>query len=167
MGPIQRFSLAYDPREDRIAFDGAAADGATARLWLTQRLCRGLVKALLPMLETPAQQALPREHKAAVQSFEQAAALAGFGQTPAVRLAPAAPSGLVSAAHLRARESAIEVVFEFGAGQRVSLPATRAAIRQMLFVLRRLHQAAEWPTEMWPDWIAESAPPPAAGEAVN
>jgi hypothetical protein len=164
---IQKFSLVYDPREDRIAFDGETSDGGTARLWLTQRLCKGLVDTLPPMLETKAQQALPREHKAAVQSFEQAAAVADFGKLPGVKPRPEAQTGLVGAVHMRAQETHVDLVFEFGNGQRLTLVASRPAVRQMLFVMWRLHQLAGWPPAAWPAWIANPQAPAPSGDAVN
>ena len=82
---IHRFSLLYDMAEDRMALDAEDIQGATTRLWLTQRLCRGLVKALIPMLRQTAHRPTAAENEGAVQSWEQAAAMASFGKVPNVQ----------------------------------------------------------------------------------
>ena len=50
MSEIHKFSLRYDPGEDRLAWDLEADDGGVTRLWLTQRLCRNFIEAIIPVL---------------------------------------------------------------------------------------------------------------------
>lgn len=161
MSEIHKFSLAYDTAQDRIAWDAEAVDGAATRLWLTQRLCKAVVKALTPMIQTSA----TPQHQAAVQSWEQAAAVAALGQTPAVKVSDETPSGLVGAVHLTPAGSSITVAFDFAAGQSLSIVMTPVALRQTLAVLHRLHVSAGWPTDEWPAWLA--APAAAPTDAVN
>jgi hypothetical protein len=166
MAEVRKFSLAYDAQEDRIAWDSEDADGTTMRLWLTQRLCRGLVAAILPMLEAAAPQQVAPQHQATAQSWEQAAALSDFGKSPSVRPTPQSASGLVRAVHLRPSAQEITFLFEFGAGASCSIGVRHAGVRQMLFVLRRLYAGAGWPADFWPAWISPTSDPPAP-EAVN
>jgi hypothetical protein len=161
----QRFSLVYDPHEDRVAWDTVDANGATVRLWLTERFCRGLVGALLPLLQTAASPAEPAWREDALQSWEQAVAMADFGKTPAVRTCPQTVVGLVRAAHIRPFADHMELAFEFGAAQPWTLGVSRAAVRQMLAVMHGLYVAAGWPLGVWPAWIADPAAPPA--DALN
>jgi hypothetical protein len=164
MSQIRKFSLVYDPKEDRMAWDGEDEAGATVRLWLTQRLCKAMVRALLPMLQA---QSLPPGQREAVQSWEQAAAMAGFGKVPGVRPKAEAVTGLVRAVHMRPSAGRIDLTFEFGEDQSRTTEATHQAVRQMLSVLRRLYEVAGWPTDFWPGWISDpSSIPPVAG-ALN
>lgn len=166
MGPIRKFSLTYSPLEDRIAWDGEDAAGVTVRLWLTQRLCRALVGAILPLFEGKGPGAAAAQKRAALQSFEQAAAIADFGKVSGVATTPETAEGLVKGVHIRPRPDRLDLVFDFGAGEQRILEAHPPAVRQTLFVLRRLYQVAGWPTEIWPDWVGDPAAAPSEG-AVN
>lgn len=161
MSDIRKFSLAYDAAEDRIAWDGEDLQGATTRLWLTQRLSRRLVGALLPMLQPPdpAPSAAPPApaREAAVQSWEQAAAMAGFGRVPGVRPRADTRVGLVHAVHLQPGPRGVRVTFESSPAGARSVDLAPAALRQMLAVTHRLYVTAEWPLDIWPAWIADPA----------
>jgi hypothetical protein len=167
MSQIHKFSLAYDAEEDRLAWDAEDILGGTTRLWLTQRLCRGLVGALLPMLEQAAPQAAAPGRQAVVQAWEQAAAMAEFGKTPGVRPRAETVAGLVRAAHIRPSPASLELTFEFGDGQSRVVAVAHAGVRQMLAVMRRLYVAAGWPLDIWPAWMAEPPAGRAPSGAVN
>jgi hypothetical protein len=172
---IGRFSIVYDIVEDRLALDAATTDGGTTRLWITQRLCRGLVKALIPMVETttrppPAAGETPRPapQQAAVQSWEQSVAMAEFGKVPAVRPEPQTIIGLVHTAQIRPVAKGVVVTLEFHPQQGVrTVELSTAALRQTLAVLHRLALAAEWPTDIWPSWIAEAGAAAAPAGQIN
>ncbi len=154
MSAIHRFSLAYDTEEDRLTCDTEDRSGATTRLWLTQRLCRGLLPAVLPMLQKSVGQAVAPEHQAAVQSFEQAAALSAFAKLPPVRAQAETVEGLVKAVHIQPGPAGLTLTFDFGADGHRTLALTFAEVRQMLVVMHRLQALAGWPLDQWPDWIA-------------
>jgi hypothetical protein len=161
MTPIKRFSISYSPEEDRLVCDTEDVSGDTTRLFLTQRLCRVLIPAILPMLQKAQNGAAPVEHQAAVQSFEQAAALANFGKLPPVKPKTETLVGLITTAHLTPTPTGINLALEFGGGQQRVLGLTFAEVRQMLAVIHRLHITAAWPLDQWPAWItgeAEAAP---------
>lgn len=168
MSKIQRFSLIYDVAEDRIAWDSEDTEGATTRLWLTQRLCRGMVGAILPMLqvEPAAPEPVAIQRQAAVQSWEQAAAMADFGKVPGVRPRPQTVVGLVKAIHIRPSADRLDLTFDFGADDSRTIGASQPAVRQMLTVLHRLHGVAGWPMDIWPAWIEGPQGPPQTG-AMN
>jgi hypothetical protein len=167
MAEVRKFSLVYDPAEDRLAWDLEAVDGATARLWLTQRLCRGLAEALLkmvPVAATPPE--APPQRRAAVQSWEQAAAMAQFGKVAGVTPQPRSLTGLVSAVHIRPVGERLDLTFDFGEGEQRTLGVDPPALRQLLGVMRRLYAGAGWPMDVWPSWTAETPGAPPA-DAVN
>lgn len=164
MTQIHKFSLSYDAAEDRLAWDTEDTAGVTTRLWLTQRLCRGLVTAILPLLE--ARQDVPPQHQATVQSWEQAAAMADFGKVPAVRPDARTASGLVSAVHITPTAEGFDLKFDFGAGDHRTVGVVLPALRQTLDVVHRLNVAAEWSQDHWPAWITQPTLPVPA-DAVN
>jgi hypothetical protein len=169
MAEIHRFSLVYDPAEDRIAWDMEDTEGAGTRLWLTQRFCKALIAALAPMIAeavTAAADTKPDAgYRETLQTWEQAAAMSEFGKLPTVRHTPQATAALVNTVHLQPSGETLTFVFEFGDGQQRRVGVDRTALRQTLQVMHRLHAAAGWPTEDWPAWITETeaaAPPDAA-----
>ena len=168
MSAIHRFSLAYDALEDRMTCDTEDRSGGVTRLWLTQRLCRGLLPALLPMLRNAVPQQVPPEHQAAVQSFEQAAALSAFGKLPPVQARAETISGLVKMVHIQPGPDGLSLTFEFAADSQRTLALTFAEVRQMLAVMHRLQAVAGWPLDLWPDWITGAGGgEPAAATALN
>jgi hypothetical protein len=163
MAEVQKFSLAYDPAEDRLALDIEDRAGETTRLWLTERLCRNLAPALIKLLsDRTAPQAAGAVAQSTVQSWAQVAAMQGFGQTPAVQLKPQAPSGLVSAVHVTPTNDRFVVKFDFGEQSR-SINFDEPALRQTLGLMQRLYRQAGWPADIWPDWIADPAADAASG----
>lgn len=166
MSEIRKVSLLYAPAEDRLALDAEDAEGATTRLWLTQRLCRGLVTALTPILRQSVSPGLAGQPPEAAQSWEQAAAMADFGKTPGVRAAPDSVAGLVDTVRIGPPGDQVTLTFAFGGGQSRTVTLSIAALRQTLAVMHRLHVEAGWPLDLWPDWIADPAAR-AAGGAVN
>ena len=166
MTKIHKFSLVYDGNEDRLAMDTEDTDGATTRLWLTQRLCRGLISALVPLLQTSALQKVAPEHVATLQSWEQAAAMADFGKVPPVTPQAESVSGLVSAVHIQPSDDGLIMTFDFGADEHRVLGLARPEVRQALTVMYNLQKAAAWPLDLWPAWITDPSAP-AAADAVN
>lgn len=166
MAEIRKVSLIYAAAEDRLALDTEDVAGGVTRLWLTQRLCRALVATLTPMLETLATIRLPTQPAEAAQSWEQAAAMAGFGGTPGVQPTPDADSGLVTAIHISPPADPMTLTFDFGAGRSRPVTLSVAAVRQLLAVMHRLQAQAGWPLDHWPAWVAEPAAG-AGGGAVN
>jgi hypothetical protein len=166
MTQIKKFSQLYDTFEDRMAWDTEDADGVPTRLWLTQRLCKGLAEAVVSMLTRD--QAFPSGQQDVLQSWEQVAALADFGATPPVVPNPDMVTGLVKAVHMTPTDKGVSMTFELHGGETRAVGLTTQAIRQMLSVMHRLHAAAGWPMDFWPPWVADpAAAATAPAETIN
>ena len=161
MAEIHKFSLSYDTAEDRLAWDAEDHDGGAIRMWLTQRLCQALVKAMVPMIV----QSGPPPHGGgtAVQSWEQAAAMAALGKVPPVRPQPQSPAGLVGRVDIKPGPDKKVLTFHFGAEQTCAIGVELPQLRQTLAVIHGLYVAAGWPLDFWPAWIAD----PAAGSRAD
>lgn len=164
MSEVHKFSMSYDAGEDRIAWDAEYKDGATARMWLTQRLCKAMIEAIVPMLKPAAASAAPQQHQSTLQSWEQAAAVADLGKVAPVQTQPQTLVGLVKVVNIRA-EGAEKLIlsFEFGAPGPCVIGVNVHQLRQTLSVIHGLYVLAAWPVDIWPAWIAQ----PAAGAAVS
>lgn len=159
MAEITRFSLLFDPAEDRLALDMLDDAGTVTRLWLTQRLCRGLTPVLAPLVAGDAEDA-PR------QSWAQAAAVEAMAATPPVRVGGEVTVGLVHEVSVTPTAGRIGLVLRFSGGQR-ELGLSPVALRQTLAELYRLHAAAGWPLDQWPAWVANPAGEAAAAGGVQ
>jgi hypothetical protein len=157
MAEIRKVSLLYAIAEDRLALDTEDLAGGITRLWLTQRLCRALVTALVPMLQQVVTLKLPAGAETAAQSWEQAAAMADFGKTPGVQPGPDMTAGLVTAVHISPPGEQMTLTFDFGDGESRIVTLSVAALRQTLSVMHRLQAEAGWPLDIWPAWIADPA----------
>ena len=166
MSQIQKFSFLYDAAEDRVACDTEAPDGATSRLWMTQRFCRNLAAAVVDMLEKSAG-AAGEGRQTLLQSWRQAAAMGEFGRTPGVQPTPQSAAGLVQTAQLTPKTDAMSIAFEFGAGETRSITLAVPQVRQMLGALHQVHVAAGWPLEFWPTWVADPTAAAAPTATVN
>jgi hypothetical protein len=166
MNRIHKFSLVYDANEDRLALDTEDLEGATTRLWLTQRLCRGLIGAILPLLQTTALQKVSAEHVATMQSWEQAAAMAEFGKIPPVTPRSESTTGLIKAVHIQPSDDGLVLTFDFGANEHRVVGLAHAEVRQTLTVMYGLQKAGGWALDLWPIWITDSTAP-ASADAVN
>lgn len=166
MADIQKVSLQYVVAEDRLAFDTEDADGGTARLWLTQRLCRGLVAALDPMLRRVTTLRMPDQPPETTQSWEQAAAMSHFGNIPNVQPREDGVVGLVETVRISPPAAQMTLTFEFTDGGSHPVTLTVTALRQTLSVMHRLFVEAGWPLDVWPAWIADPVAQ-AGGSAVN
>lgn len=155
MAETRKFSLVYDGEEDRIAWDLEDTEGVATRLWLTQKLSRRLVGALVPILEK--RTAGGAAGGSALQAWEQAAAMAEFGKTPGVRTDAGSTAGLVRTVHVASGERGFSLTFEFGVGEARTIGLETPALRQTLAVIHRLYAAAGWPMDLWPAWIADAA----------
>ncbi len=167
MTEIHKFSLSYDAAEDRLAWDAEYRDGATTRLWLTQRLCRAMVNAIVPMLAKAGPQEVARGHETAVQSWEQAAAMAEFGKVAPVRPQPQSLAGLVRTVNIRPAQDKIVLTLEFGAQNPCVIGINLPQIRQTLSVIHGLYVAAGWPQDFWPAWIADPSAGVGGADIVN
>jgi hypothetical protein len=151
MAQIQKFSLSYDPAEDRLVWDAEDKEGSTLRMWMTQRLCKAMVEATTPMVV----KASARGGEAAVQSWEQAAAMAELGKSTPVRPQPQQLTGLIKTVNMRQSGADLVLTFDFGAPSPCTMGLKLHELRQMLAVLHRLYVSAGWPLDIWPQWIAQ------------
>ena len=155
MAQIQKFSLSYDPAEDRLVWDAEDREGSTLRMWMTQRLCKAMVEAMTPMLVQATTPQTARGQEAAVQSWEQAAAMAELGKTAPVKPQPQQLAGLIKTVNIRPAGADLVLTFDFGAPEPCAMGLKLHELRQMLAVLHRLYVSAGWPVDIWPQWIAE------------
>lgn len=162
---LQRITTEYRAQEDRLCLTGERADGDAVVLWLTQRLLNRLVPHLTAWLE---QQKGPGEHARVMLEFQQQAAVDALKPQPPVRPPTDAPGRLVRSADIAAGAEAVQLGFkEQDAGPVLaSLVLAPNALRQWLAIVHAQYLRGDWPTTVWPAWLAAGTPAPAAGPSA-
>ena len=182
MSRIQRFSSVYIDSEDRIRLTGKTDDDAVLGCMLTMRLLRRLVPHLLKTLELEETRevasvatAQTRQETAAssasnelAQGMAQLRAQSAIKPESPVNLPESEPPWLAHAVDIAANEQQVLRTFRDGneASLQVQLDGTQ--LRQWLGILFHLWVKAEWPTDLWPEWIkSESLDSKQKGDTVH
>lgn len=177
---LQQMRVRFVPEEDRIFLHGETLDGEEHAVWLTQRLARRMVPALLDWLSRH-QGSMSLEEPVSVRA-PAAPGEAASASSPPVPVhqpqdadpaaAPPAPAlralepWVAHSAQLAGQGARLVLTLTQGGQAGVCMPLTAAAMRQCLRALRRACLEAEWPADMWPAALSASAPS-ATGAAVT
>jgi hypothetical protein len=165
---LNKMTIDYVDREDRIALIGEADDGRVVRIWLIRPLTRQLAVGLSNLL-TDLQSDVP--HAAAQAAFMQAAAEQTHKPTPAVkyvvseRVTSSKPASrgawtdtendwLVLRMDAKLFSAGMTISF-FGADdeQAAGCGLSEELLRQWLGILRNVCQKANWIDADWPQWM--------------
>lgn len=163
MHDLQRITTEYVETEDRIRLCGEAADGESIALWLTRRLLARLVPHLCEWLTDLTGDGA---HAALLNGFAQQAAAGALEPQAPVRAAAESAAPVVRSIDVTAGDAAVRLVFHGGDGLQAGLTLPTVALRQWLGILHAQWLKGEWPASDWPDWINESRPVRAAGQAA-
>lgn len=155
---IQKLTVSYDEREDRLLLAAQCADGEAQGLWLTQRLTRPLVKVLLSRLDdaVSADTARVREdHRSVMQAWEQSAAAIHQEHPEPVTVSPEDEHGLIDTVNVVCLANGdFQLVFHWPQGNALSFPVSSTAMRQWLGILHQQYRRADWPVAgVWPAWF--------------
>ena len=155
---LQRLTTEYILIEDRIRISGDTRDAGPVVLWLTNRLAMRAVPQLLRWLEDQAAPTTGSSSdspvlKRELQSFAQAAAVAGLTQHKPVIAEAGTPSWIVKAIDITATQGRLSMTFRGEQDQSASLRFDATGLRQWLSILHRAWSKAQWPSLVWPDWI--------------
>jgi hypothetical protein len=157
---LQRITTEYIEAEDRVRLSGASPSGETVSLWITQRLLSRLLKVILNWTAEG-----DNGHQAIKNAFAQQAARADLKLQLSV---PAQPSAvLVNAIDISQTVEALTMVFRGAEDVVGQLTLQRSDVRQWLNILHDTWCRAEWPQDLWPDWMSLPQGGPAAVTQVT
>lgn len=152
---LQKVTIEYSDAEDRIRLTGDSEQAVPVVIWLTQRLLQRILQVLVKKHE-PKDKSHP--HHDVFQSFAQQAARSELEQTPVESVQPRgdSPVWLVTSVEITHSEQEVSLVFRGDEGQHAKLVLGEKHLRQWLGILHGLYLKAEWPLDVWPEWIGES-----------
>jgi hypothetical protein len=155
---IQKLTVSYDEREDRLLLAAQCEDGGAQGLWLTQRLTRPLVKVLLKRLDEsipPGTDRMAEDRRLAMQAWEQSAAAIRQAHPDPVTVSREDAHGLIDTVNVVCLANGdFQLVFHWPEGNALSFPVSATAMRQWLGILRQQYRRADWPAAgVWPAWF--------------
>lgn len=153
MQELQRITTTYVDAEDRLRLTGELNSGVTLEVWLSQRLLLRLIPHLTLWLEQRGTTAFPTEIE---QALEQHAASKNLSAEAPVQHTGEGSSWLAQAVDMNAGDHAMRLAFRRDGETPVTLTLTVQALRQWLSILRMLWVQAEWPADVWPEWLTSS-----------
>lgn len=160
---LERVTTAYVAAEDRMRLTGESISGEVYSLWFSQRMLRLMLPQVLQWLHKQvAQMPMADVH----QSFVQQSAKAELVPQAPVLAEAANQSWLVHTVDMSFGANGVSLVFKGEASLSAGLSLTDRQLRQWLSILYDMHVRAQWPLEIWPDWLRESAQPQAPTAAV-
>lgn len=169
MPNLQRISTQYRGAEDRLLLTGEFPTGATVSLWLTQRLMLRAIPLLVDWLhkQTPTDlKARDNSEQAReiAQTFSRAAVQVRKTTPVPLTVAPDNPApppdnieSLVHSIDLNAGEKAIKLRFKGEKDEFGTIVLNPLQLRQWLAVLQVLWRKADWPGDIWPNWLKPDA----------
>lgn len=160
---LQRISTKYSEAEDRIRLAGEVGD-RTIVLWLTQRLLNRLVPHLCQWLD---QRVGGKSLAGMKHEFAQQKARAELEPQTSVRADAKTPELLVHSVDLKTSNASMCLQFKDADGNEVArLQLRPKPLRQWLNIAYDQYLKAQWPTSVWPAWVAEAKQSPASSRAA-
>lgn len=153
---LERITTEYVPDEDRIRLVGEVGDGTTVVIWLTQRLLQRLLAVLLQRLE---QQSAHTLHAELLQGFAQQAARAELTSQAPVQADDGNAPWLAHAVDIGQSDLGVSLTFKSADGASASLLLSDQHLRQWLNIVNDVTLLAQWPQDVWPQWLRDSAAP--------
>jgi hypothetical protein len=147
-----RITTDYVEHQDRLRIAGELPRDSGVIIWLTHRLARRLVPALLQWLDHQAGASPQRD---VVHGFEQEAARMGMAEHPRVDIARNNAEWLVSRIEYTAEDGRMAITFRNDDGHAFGMRLAPMELRQWLTVLHGLWAHAAWPMDIWPGWLAD------------
>jgi hypothetical protein len=183
MTTLNRVTVEYLAHEDRVRISGERAEAPPLAVWLTRRLLDRLVPELLRWVEgegsdlpAPGQGGTtPGGPEAGPGNLPRAEVLHSFAQHAArAKLAPQAPvsvgadaeAWLAQSVNIAREGRSIRLTFRSAGGQSATLTLATQPLRQWLNILHDTYCRADWPLQVWPDWVREAGAQPQALSAV-
>lgn len=173
MNALQRITIEFVAREDRIRLSGARADEGPLAIWLTKRLLDRLVPVLLESIEREAsdlpavgqgdgggdraaRSAEKLPYQETLQGFAQQAARNRLEPQRAVRVSSDDEAWLAATVSVSRSPRWFKLTFKAADGRSASATLNIQQMRQWLNILHDSYRRAEWPLAVWPDWVREA-----------
>ncbi|MBY0454648.1 MAG: hypothetical protein K2Q11_07185 [Burkholderiaceae bacterium] len=175
MAVLQRFTTEYIETEDRLRLTGELEQQKTVVVWLSLRLLQRLLPHLLQWLQQqdpvvgvqhPASHST-HWHDEVWHGFAQQAAQARLPQQAPVLATQAQSAWLAHSIDVAATPEHILLTFKSAAGEPVELSLAAQPLRQWLGIVHNAWRLAQWPAQVWPQWMHDALVQPSGAPTPN
>ena len=150
---LEKVTLNYVASEDRICMNAQIRGGEAVTFWLTQRLCRGLVKTFVDYLDKTTVPSTDTG-KSMVQNHFQQEAMIRKIRSPSVDASKSSTAPmLVKTLNIRTGSDSLLLRLPMPDGSVSALPLKSVEARQLLQILFVQYRKGDWPLDIWPQWI--------------
>ena len=150
---LQRLTTVYIPTEDRIRISAEDNKGRVVVLWLTQRLLKRLVPALVEWHEERMGNSIGADVR---QSFAQISAVSCLAPQPPVDSEASIDAGAIESIDIKRGVDGVRLVFKTCRFEPAEVALGELMLRQWLDIVYRICVMAEWTSIPWPSWLQES-----------
>lgn len=158
---LHRITSEYIEAEDRIRLAGLTEKNETLALWFTMRLASRLVTHCVSLLakhspeikKTGPSDKLSKQN---IQSFVQQSAEQQIIEEPSVKVEHNSTSFLVKEIDVKPTSQGLVMIFKDDQTPHYELFLEIQQLRQWLRMLYVIWRKAEWPRNIWPDWMEKS-----------
>ena len=154
---IQTFTGRYDPVEDRLRLDAVDAAGEKQAILLTRRLVDRVIPVLVSHLEGKTPEGVPADLAQGMSQSRARQARQTGEATPAVAADAETPTWLCRTMHFQKADHGLNVIFTDDTQTDAVMPMVEANLRAVLDILFDLYRRANWPTELFPEWMKAEA----------
>jgi len=159
---LQKITSEFIDEEDRVRVTGISEDQETIVFWLTQRLLSRLIVQCVSWLDKASPEfsenkTISPQSRTDLQGFAQQTASQSLKREDAVIANVSSESFLVKEVDLKLNKEGVLLIFRDGNKLSAQLFLSIQHLRQWLIIVHNVWQKANWPMEIWPNWIAKSA----------
>lgn len=163
MSDLDRITIKYVEREDRIRLAGQTSQGTGVIVWATRRLLDRLLPRLVQRLENSVEGVNEDTRANAIHAFAQEAARSTSAPQPPVRPSSETAQWLAQSIDVSFASRSVRLTFYGDDTQCAELTLEESKLRQLLNILYDMYRRADWPTQGWPQWIGSAK----SGEAAE
>lgn len=147
---VQQVTTEFNQNEERISFTCVLDDDSSVIIWLSQRMLRRFVPALLNNVE--------KELKLGVQSHSTVLNVAertahkNQNTIQSVNTVTSVVSWLMVSIDISKMPQGVRLTFKGANGELALWPMSYVHLRQWLDILYRCCAKSEWPLDVWKEW---------------
>lgn len=145
---LNKITVRYNFREDRITIDGFIHTGQKLQMVLTQRLARVIVLELVRQVSVAAKSAIMNE-------FAQEQAVLSKEQSEPVDALESHNVWLVTHLHIQPLDKGTRLIFTEDDKRAVHVNGTDSVLRNLIDIIYKSFVAGDWPLDIFPDWVRE------------
>lgn len=163
---LSRISTRYQYSEDRICLNGEAEDGELINIWLTRRLADRLVKNLTRWLEPQDMPGYsyttPKVAAAQLRAIADRQEVKSEAVSKESEHEPPRQDWLVESIEMAYSRFGATFTFKGGRGEEQSarFNVSTQNLQQWLDILYEQYIQADWPIDVWPQWVRIGQIPP-------